>query len=260
MTDERWRRRLEGGLSDDDLELHLQPIVDPSTGRLRGAESFARLRDAAGGLVRPLDWIPVAERTGAIVDVGRICLPRWTDAAERLGGAVVSFNTSGRQLLDDRFIDAVLALAPAVADRLAIEVHVLQFDVVRGADLAPSFTWTEVPDLEDRLAALRRHGVEVWLDDLGEVPLSEDDPIGHPQIDRVKLDRSLLADERFDRVAAAVHAAGKRSIVEGVETDADVAIVRRAGVELAQGFRYGFATAVADVVHRHAGGDGRFGR
>ncbi len=239
MTKAWIEQAFAAGLPADVLELHLQPVVDLIDNSLYGAESFARWRDHRHGLIPASEWIPHAESTGAIIDIARSLLPVWIATSSGRAGPIVSFNMGGRQLLDDASIDQLLAVPYDIAAGLALEIPHLQFFVDSANATAPQWSWIDIDDLDDRLARLSASGYAIWLDDYGDAIL-DDGPLTHPAIDLVKLDRSLLdADPRWLReVVDSIHNAGKRSLFEGIETDAHRSTAIDAGVGLGQGFLY----------------------
>ncbi len=239
MTKAWIEEALAAGLPADALELHLQPVVDLNDNSLYGAESFARWRDPMHGLIPTYEWIAHAESTGEIVELARTLLPIWIGTSSGRAGPIVSFNMGGRQLLDDANIAQLLAVPYDIAAGLALEIPHLQFFVDAANAVAPQWSWVDIDDLDDRLARLSASGYAIWLDDYGDTIL-DDGPLTHSSIDLVKLDRSLLdADPRWLReVVECVHDAGKRSLFEGIETDAHRSTAIEAGVELGQGFLY----------------------
>ena len=230
---------LAAGLPAEVLELHFQPVVGLADGSVHGAEGFARWRDPEHGFVPASEWIPHAESTGAIIDVARSLVPVWISTSTGGAGPIVSFNMMGRQLLDDASVAELLAVPAPIAAGLAIEIPHLQFFVDAANAAAPEWSWVDIDDLDDRLARLSASGYSIWLDDFGDTILDEG-PLTHPSIDLVKLDRCLLdADPTWLRgVVRRIHDAGKRSLLEGIETSEHDAKAIDAGIELGQGFRY----------------------
>jgi EAL domain-containing protein (putative c-di-GMP-specific phosphodiesterase class I) len=155
---------LAAAITDGDLELHYQPVIDLATGRPTGAEALVRWRRQGHGLVRPDLFIPLAEECGLIVDLGRWVLRRacldaqdWATTVPALATGRVNVNVSTRQLVHPHFLDDVRA---ALADSgLPVERLVLEI--------------TESALIEDRehtlgvLAALRGMGLRLALDDFG---------------------------------------------------------------------------------------------
>ena len=229
----RLETALEGAVSRGEISAVYQPQFDLNTMALVAAESLCRWQHPELGPVGPADFIPVAEDAGLIDEIGRYmaedCLGVLTDWA-----IDVSVNVSPYQLesadftewLTDR-IDGLLTQG----GRLTLEIT----ESRAIADIAPVLL---------RLAPLRALGVGIALDDFG---------IGHSSLTQlkrlhgseVKLDRSLVAagtaesESQMAEVIEVAHAAGIRVVAEGVETVADLALVRRLGCDRAQGFLLG---------------------
>lgn len=243
---------LAEGIPADQLVMEFQPVVRISTGEVWGAESFLRWNHPERGMVPALQWLPAAAASGALVDLSLLAMTEWAATAEDLGGPTISFNVDGLLLADDRALAALLAVAPGAAGRMAVEIHQLQFFADRAVEEQPLWTWVDVPDLDDRLAALRARGFEVWLDDFGD---GSDDlsTVRHPQVDVVKIDRGLLGMPvaELAGVVDAIHGAGKTALVEGVETEAEGRHVADAGVDLVQGFLYSWPLSGDDLIARH---------
>jgi diguanylate cyclase (GGDEF)-like protein len=251
---------LRRALPRGELAVHFQPIVDLATGELDGFEALMRWQHPTLGAVSPVDFIPVAEETGLIVESGAWLLREsaaqlaaWT--AERGPGARklhVSVNVSVRQLRDHALVEIVR-------------------DVLAGTGLAPGQLWLEITesgvmeDLDTALATLRHLrelGVVLCIDDFG-TGYSSLSYLNRLPVGIVKIDRSFVsrigedgADEPIVRaVLAMTRAMNLRVVAEGVETGAQRDWLRAQGCDLAQGWLYGRAELPADLgtwIHRPA--------
>jgi len=237
---------LRGALGHDELAVHFQPIIDLETGELDGFEALMRWTHPDLGAVSPLDFIPVAEETGLIVESGAWLLREsvhqltiW--AAERPAGARplhVSVNVSVRQLRDCALVEIVR-------------------EVLADAGLPPSSLWLEITEsgvMEDietaltTLGALRELGVVLCIDDFG-TGYSSLSYLHRLPVGIVKIDRSFVAGVGEDganepivrAVLAMTRAMGHRVVAEGVETEVQRDWLRAQGCELAQGWLYGKA-------------------
>jgi diguanylate cyclase (GGDEF)-like protein len=227
----------EGG---DGLQVAYQPIVATADRRLRGFEALARWGDAGGQMVRPDQFIPVAEETGAIHELGRLVLREacrqlreWKDAHDA-AGLTMAVNISGHQLLEPAFADEVQA---ALAD------HDLE-----PADVRLEITETQAAaDYVAVRAGLQdlyeRTGVRSHLDDFGTGASSLTFLRGFPG-DALKIDRSFVlamgADEGAFQIVKAIvglaHNLGMEVVAEGVETAWQLDMLRELRCEFAQGF------------------------
>jgi diguanylate cyclase (GGDEF)-like protein len=226
------RRAIEAG----QLELHYQPKVDARAGHVSGCEALLRWRHPLHGYVPPSEFIPHAERTGAIRPLTAWVLKtaledqsRWEKAGLALD---VSVNVSPVDFADPGFADEVaahIAGTGANASRMILEV------TESGAmkDLASTLRMME---------QLRVLGVRFSIDDFGTGHSS----LAHLKrlpVDEVKIDRSFVKelDERHDDVIVRStiglgHALNLKVVAEGVEDSAAWAVLSRLGCDLIQGY------------------------
>ena len=121
------REPVDRGLPESQLELHYQPVVRLDGSGVYGAETFLRWRHPERGVLRAGQWLPYAIRSGAAVALSAAVLPAWAACARRLPGLVLSFNVTGWDLIDDRYVASIRAVAAEGAAGLAVEVPYLQF-------------------------------------------------------------------------------------------------------------------------------------
>jgi len=239
MVNDSWiPAALAAGVPAEQLELHLQPVHALSGEALVGAETFVRWRHPEHGWVAIQRWYAEAARSGALVEFALVMLPVWAACTEVRAGIKASFNFGVEQLLDDRFMDAVLAIAHPAARGLTVEVDHAEFLRAAQADGAGNAR-PQVSELDDRLSSLTSNGFDVWLDDFGQGSYDEA-AASHPSVAVVKLDRSLLAaDSMWLRgLARRMHDAGKLVLMEGIETDGHRRFAIEAGLDWGQGFLY----------------------
>jgi diguanylate cyclase (GGDEF)-like protein/PAS domain S-box-containing protein len=228
-------------IEQGELALRFQPIVSLHDGRLQGLEALVRWNHPQRGLLGPQAFLPVAEATGAIVEVDRWVL--WAAARQLkaweadpvLRQVPVSVNFSGRHVVHPRVVHDVqraLRELDVRPGRLIIEVTETSF--VEDFQTAATV-----------LAALRDHGVGICLDDFGTGYSS----LGYLRqfgFDRLKIDRSFIqrieeshADKAIVRsVVALAEALNLVLTAEGVETAGQRAVLQRLGCREAQGFLF----------------------
>lgn len=236
------RARLEAQLRmaldhQDRLFVFYQPIVDVETGKITAREALVRWHHAERGWVPPDEFVPIAEQSGLIDQLGRFVLHRACREATRWeDGARVAVNVSPMQLGKTTLAQTVRAalvdsgLAP---DRLEIEVT------------ETALIQNEAESFED-LRQLYNMGVRVALDDFGTGYSSLAHLRAFP-FDKIKIDRSFVRDllERPDSavlvktIADLGRQLGVTTVAEGVETPAHVRRIREAGCTEAQGYFYG---------------------
>ena len=228
---------LRRAIADGELELYFQPQVAPGSGEVQSVEALLRWRHPTDGLRLPPSFLPVAEECGLIVDLGD-----WTvDAvAETLGtwrragiATRLALNVSPRQLDRSHFFARLRA---AVA-RTGAALAQLELEFTESASVA-----LDAEALAE-LAALRRDGVLIALDDFG-AGVSSFAQLGRMPLDRIKIDGSLVAGIAASASARMlvqatvqlVHALGCAAVAEGVESDAQAELLRVIGCDVLQGY------------------------
>ena len=240
---------LRAGLADGDLELHYQPIVAVTTGRLEGYEALVRWQRPGHGLVPPDDFIPTAEQSDLICELGRWVLGEatrqlaaWTDQRPDVCGALtVAVNISGRHLASASIVSDVataLAAAGLAADRLVVEIT--------------ETVLVDQPTADAHMRALRGLGVAVSIDDFG-TGYTSISQLQHMSVDILKIDRSLVESsacgtiELVRLVIHAAHAFGLTVVAEGVESEAQLGALQRAGCDTAQGYLFARPASAAVI-------------
>jgi len=239
---------LRRAIDRDELVVHYQPAVRLGTGEVHGLEALVRWEHPERGLLLPAEFIPLAEETGLIVDLGRWVLRqacrdarRWQQTDPELGIAV---NLSARQLGDPRVVEDVAAtlvgcgLTPGTLT-LEITESVVMEDPERVAEI---------------LRALRALGVRVALDDFGtgysSLAYLRTLPVDVLKIDRAFVEGVARDPESTGMVDAIVHMAATltlSTIAEGVEDAEQAARLEELGSEVVQGFLFSRPLPAADV-------------
>jgi diguanylate cyclase (GGDEF)-like protein/PAS domain S-box-containing protein len=248
---------LERAIERDELALHYQPIVELATGRTTGYEALLRWSHPTRGSVPPLEFIPLAEETGLIAQIGR----RVLDAACRDGVLLnaaatdvirVGVNVSARQLQRPELIAEVRSAL--VASGLPPHLLVLE--------LTESVMMRDVELSTRRLGELKELGVSLALDDFG-TGYSSLDYLQRVPVDILKMDKSFtdgLGDARGALLTEAIiglaHALGLHPIAEGIERPEQAARLRELGCSSGQGYLFSPAVpigqALAQLVARPA--------
>ena len=229
-----------------EFELHYQPLVDVPSGSVIAFEALVRWRHPAHGLVRPDTFIPLAEETGLVVQIGAWVLQQaCMDAAGWPAAVRVAVNLSAAEF-------KVPGLVEAVSKAL------------RGADLAPNRLELEITEtalITDTqaalvvLQALRAMGIRIVLDDFGTGYSSLNYLRTFP-FDKIKIDRSFVRDiETRADCKAIVRAVtdiggnlGIATTAEGVETEAQYEQVRAHGCDQVQGYLFSRPVPAQDVL------------
>ena len=230
---------LRGALATEGLVLYYQPQVALSDGALTGVEALVRWQHPQHGLIMPDRFIAIAEESGVIEPLGRWVLftaCAQAVASRRTDGLPLrlSVNVSARQLARDHFEDTVreaLAESGLAASQLEIEITESTLQVIEHS--------------RHLLEALKALGISIAIDDFG-TGYSSLSVLKHLPIDRIKIDQSFVRDIPGDADdVAIVEAIVSLSrtlrlcvIAEGVETEGQLAILRRLGCEEGQGYLF----------------------
>jgi diguanylate cyclase (GGDEF)-like protein len=227
---------LEAALRTGQFHMAYQPIVTASHGQVLGFEALVRWNSPEHGAVSPAEFVPVAEETGLILDLGDWITRQAFKDARRWGGPYVSVNLSARQFLRQNVAERILRYAEE-------------------ADLAPNriqieLTETAIIDDVDRAAhnleVLRGAGMRVALDDFG-TGYSSLTYLNQFAIDCIKIDKSFVDNVARDKQSAIIVASvtklasslGMGVVAEGVETDQQRHVLTAAGCGALQGYRFG---------------------
>jgi len=236
-------RTLERG----ELAVHYQPIKELRSQKLVAMEALLRWSHPGLGPVAPTEFIPIAEDTGLIVGIGRWVLEKacsdcraWREAGNEVG---VSINLSGRQLINSDLVEDVRD----VLERTKLPPEVVTFE------LTESILVTTDEASRATLEALRAIGVRLSIDDFG-TGYSSLSYLAELPVDDLKVDRSFISrlghDDQslfmVDAVVELAHSQGLTVIAEGIETELELAELRRTRCDLAQGFLLGRPHAVDD--------------
>jgi diguanylate cyclase (GGDEF)-like protein len=225
---------IQTALGQDQFELHYQPILNLKSQNVVSCEALLRWRHPRNGLMCPGDFLPSAERTGVIVDIGRWVLGQACRDAKQWGDDVkVTVNLSPLQFEAGNLtsiVQSALTDAELKPCRLKLEVGESLLDGNDGT-------------LRQTLDALRKLGIGITLDDFGKASGSLSNLQAYP-FDEIKIDRALVKDLPLRADSAAIVRAvamlaqtlGIRSVAEGVETLDELIMAGCAGCNKVQGY------------------------
>jgi diguanylate cyclase (GGDEF)-like protein/PAS domain S-box-containing protein len=231
-----YRSELGEALRQGELRLVYMPFVDLRTGEVRGAEALVRWHHPQHGDIPPSEFVPIAERSGLIVPIGRWVVEQGVRQAASWrpdAGLFISFNVSVVEVRQPDFVDHLME---------TVRAHHLE-----PYSLMIEMTETEVVEENEREVAtferLRREGFRLAIDDFGAGHCSLSYLQRHP-VDLIKLDRAVVGElgqqpGNNTLARAIVHMAGSldlRTVAEGIETTAQLRELRRLGCDLGQGY------------------------
>jgi len=250
----RMETDLRLALERGELSLVYQPIVDLRDGRTRSVEALLRWTHPERGPIGPDVFIPVAEETGLIVEIGRWVLEtavaqvaEWQRTQPGARGLGVTVNVSGRQLFHESLVGDV--------ERVAAESGIAPGTL--GLEITESVLMDE-GDAVTVLEALRARGARLSLDDFG-TGYSSLSYLKRFPLDTLKIDRAFVSglgtgQDDAALVATIVSMAGTLGlevVAEGVETEEQLRLLRDLGCDRAQGFLLARPLPPADL---HADG------
>jgi diguanylate cyclase (GGDEF)-like protein len=223
----------------DQLRAFYQPVIDVQTREILGAEALLRWVHPEFGMVSPSEFIPLAEESGLIIEIGEWMLREactqaraWHDAGHQLFS--MSVNVSSRQFKDGAFLDTVES---ALFDT-GLSPQTLMLELTESLLL-------DVEAVTITLGRLRGLGVKIAIDDFG-TGFSSLGYLKHFPLDVLKIDqlfiRNLATDSDDSAIADAIitlaHSLKLQVVAEGVETEQQLAHLRQASCDIAQGFLF----------------------
>lgn len=251
---------LAGAIAGGQLFLQYQPIVAVADHAIIGAEALVRWQHPTRGVINPEDFVPVAESTGLVVELGRWVireaveqLSRWQLAAGDLGPFQLSINLSRLELrrpeLDTYLLNTLRSQG--------VPPHRLIVEMSESTLMTTSAVGTRT------LQVLRQAGVHVAIDDFG-TGYSSISSLQQLPIDAVKLDRSLVVGidtgtrqrNLLEAILALIRSVGLRAVVEGVETAEQCSVLRELDCHYAQGFLFGRPAGADELAVRWAATSG----
>ena len=233
-------RALRQALERNELSIEYQPSFDLQTLRPVSLEALLRWRMADGTYVPPSRFIPIAEQSGLIVDIGEwvlrtVCLQLSEWQRQHVPLLPVSVNISVQQFEHTQLANVVAVLA----DELGIDASLLHFEITESAAMQNSQQHL------GSLQALRNLGSRILIDDFG-TGYSSLSYLKHLPIDTLKIDRAFVRDMAVDANDAAIVRAivgvakslGLQLVAEGIETAEQLECLRKLDCECGQGFYF----------------------
>ena len=236
-------------LQRGELFVDYQPVVRSADGEMVAAEALVRWRSPSRGMVSPVDFIPVAETSGLIHDVGEFVLRRVCADLCNIPRITVSVNISAIQLKAPAFVEQFTAIVQSYGvDCARIEIELTESVLVENPAVASR-----------RLAALKAAGFRISLDDFGMGYSS----LGYLQtlpFDKLKVDRSFISgigkgnnqNKLLQSLALMCESLDLAVVAEGVESEEQAMLLKLLGYGLLQGWHTGRPMAIGQLCDRIA--------
>ncbi|HEX5342637.1 MAG TPA: EAL domain-containing protein [Duganella sp.] len=240
---------LRFALQRDELRLYYQPVVDQA-GNVTGVEALLRWQHPQRGLILPCDFIPQAEKSGLIVELGAWVLDaacrqlvQWSGDAGK-AHLSMAVNVSARQFRQAAFVEQVLA----VLGRTGADPRLLKLELTESMLLA------DMDDVIAKMTTLKAHGVGFALDDFG-TGYSSLSYLKLLPIDQLKIDRSFVHDMLLTRHASSIvraiitlaYSMDLAVVAEGVESADQWKALEAFGCSAFQGYLFGRAAPAAEL-------------
>jgi diguanylate cyclase (GGDEF)-like protein/PAS domain S-box-containing protein len=236
------------GISRGEFFLHYQPQWDLRTGRVAGVEALLRWHSAELGAVGPDEFIPVAETSGLILELGemvlRTCCLQAKAWGERYGNLTVAVNISGKQFKQPDFLHTVARIiAESGVDPCLLELELTESVIMEKAEKNIDSLWD-----------IKKMGVRLSIDDFG-TGYSSFNYLKHFPIDTLKVDRSFIAEVDSNPDDAAIteailsmaHSLKLKVVAEGVENLAQLQFLMEKNCDGAQGYFLATPMPASDV-------------
>ena len=225
---------LRAALADGQFELWYQPQVSVRGGSIVALEALMRWRDPEGGVIEPDSFIPVAEKSGLIREIGEWALRTACATAVHWPHVTIGVNVSPIQFREPGFVEVVQRIVTASGlpfERLELEI-------------TESAYFDDIERAEIEISQLRGLGIRIALDDFGTGYASLSYARRLP-LDKIKIDKSFVGDSGKPDAAAIIHAVvalsralGLEVTAEGVETQEQRSFLEAAGCDYLQGFLF----------------------
>lgn len=226
-------------ISHNQFIVHYQPIVDLASGAIHKAEALIRWQHPKRGLIPPNEFIALAEETGLITDIGDWIFRESARQAKRFRELYhpafkISVNKSPKQFRDG---GTTISGWFEYLKELNLPGEAISIEITEGLLL------NAVSDVTDKLGLFRQGGIQIAIDDFG-TGYSSLSYLKRFDIDYLKIDQSFIHDIEFDpndlaltrAIILMAHALGLKVIAEGVETAAQLALLKSADCDFAQGY------------------------
>jgi EAL domain-containing protein (putative c-di-GMP-specific phosphodiesterase class I)/CRP-like cAMP-binding protein len=243
-------KSIKSALKEKEFHVHYQPIVELNSEKIIGCEALVRWPDRSGKLILPSEFIPRAEMTGLIIELGYWIARQACEFQRRLARQFsqplfVSINLSGKQFEDENLIDSLAD----IMDETGVVRERIKFEITESLLM-------ENPELAgDALHRLKKTGAKLAIDDFG-TGYSSFSYLHQYPFDTMKIDRSFVAgmsrniksNEIVKSLINLSHDLGLEVIAEGIETLFEVDMLLQHRTDYGQGFYFSKAVAEEEFI------------
>ncbi|WP_243831446.1 EAL domain-containing protein [Thiosulfativibrio zosterae] len=227
-------------LERNEIEVYFQPQVDAKTLKPYGAEALVRWNHAKQGLISPVQFIPIAESTGLIIEIGQFIIRKAVEETEKwhkmgYDHLHIGINLSGRQFANDNLMDVI----QNVLSHSTLPAKFLDFEITESLAMSNADHNISV------LKGLKALGVSLSIDDFGTGYSSLAYLHSFP-IDTIKIDRSFIINLEttqgqaiVNTILAMANSLGLEVVAEGIEDDFHVSYLQSRNCDIFQGFKFG---------------------
>ncbi|MCR5487658.1 MAG: EAL domain-containing protein [Lachnospiraceae bacterium] len=234
-------KRLQDAIVASHFMLYYQPQYNVRTGKLRGCEALIRWRDEDGRFISPADFIPIAEKSGGIITIGKWVISTALQNYQiwqRLYGfdGILSINISAIQLKKDNFIDELLDYMR----REQVNPENIEIEITESVFI------DNFHDIIEKMKSMQQFGLRVSLDDFGtgfsSLSYLKNLPINTLKIDKSFIDTVITDDATgiiTESIVSMVRRLGLETIAEGVEDERQMEFLKKIDCDNIQGFLLG---------------------
>lgn len=238
---------LRDTLANQQLQVYYQPKLCLATGKLLGAEALARMQNHLGQWISPIEFIPLAEETGLIAELGQQVLYQACEQClswQQLGYRIpISVNIAAAQFADLLLVKQITDLITA----LRMPASLLELEVTESALML------DVSKTQNILSQLKATGICISIDDFG-TGYSSLSYLKKFQVDVLKIDKSFVQDMLTDRgdmeivkaVISLAQSMNLQLIAEGIETETQKETLLQLGCQMGQGYLFSKPLSAAD--------------
>ncbi len=224
----------------NELQLYYQPQVCMTSGEIVGAEALLRWHHPKDGIISPMTFLPVAEKSGLMAAIDywvleTACLQQAKWRQRGLSPFILAINITKYSFMDARFLSQI----NSIISKTGVDAKTIELEITEGALIEPS------PQIIQTIAELKHMGFTLAIDDFG-TGYSSLAYLQRFNVDKLKIDRSfvkdVLTDSQGEAITSAIISMAKslnlKILAEGVEDKEQLALLKEKGCEVYQGFYF----------------------